>query len=236
MMTHSLSQRLTRRVKARTASMSHGTSRPSRRPMGMAAMLVELMNRTDKVRLVAPGTDLTFSIKGIPAVKCSGRRNIPDGEVYTAPVRDSVNGRITYNVPSKYNGKKFENISLVFKDGKIVEATANDSEAVNRVFDTDEGARYVGEFSFGVNPFIHDAMGDILFDEKIAGSIHFTPGSCYEEAPNGNDSAIHWDLVLDMSADKGGGEIYMDDVLVRKDGIFVLDELKGLNPDALGRE
>ncbi len=198
--------------------------------------LVELMNRTDKVRLVAPGTDLTFSIKGIPAVKCSGRRNIPDGEVYTAPVRDSVNGRITYNVPSKYNGKKFENISLVFKDGKIVEATANDSEAVNRVFDTDEGARYVGEFSFGVNPFIHDAMGDILFDEKIAGSIHFTPGSCYEEAPNGNDSAIHWDLVLDMSADKGGGEIYMDDVLVRKDGIFVSDELKGLNPDALGRE
>ena len=198
--------------------------------------LVELMNRTDKVRLVAPGTDLTFSIKGIPAVKCSGRRNIPDGEVYTAPVRDSVNGRITYNVPSKYNGKKFENISLVFKDGKIVEATANDSEAVNRVFDTDEGARYVGEFSFGLNPFIRDAMGDILFDEKIAGSIHFTPGSCYDEAPNGNNSAIHWDLVLDMSADKGGGEIYMDGVLVRKDGVFVIDELKGLNADALGRE
>lgn len=195
--------------------------------------LVELMNKTDKVRITGKGTDLTFSIKGIGGVKCAGRRNIPDGEVYTAPVKDSVNGRITYNVPSTANGIKFENISLLFKDGKIVEATANDSEAINKVFDTDEGARYVGEFSLGVNPYIEKAMGDILFDEKISGSIHFTPGSCYADAYNGNNSAIHWDLVLVQRKEFGGGEIYFDDVLIRKDGVFVLDSLKGLNPENL---
>ena len=198
--------------------------------------LVELMNATDRVRLSAPGTDLEFSIKDIPAVKCCGLRNIPDGEVYTAPVRDSVNGRITYNIPSPHDGIRFENISLLFKDGKIIDASANDTAAINKIFDTDEGARYVGEFSLGVNPFITRAMGDILSDEKIRGSLHFTPGSCYDEAFNGNRSAIHWDLVLDMSADKGGGEIYFDGRLIRKDGVFVVKELEGLNPENLGRE
>lgn len=195
--------------------------------------LVDLMNRTDRVRIVAPNTDLTFSIKGIGAVKCSGLRNIPDGEVYTAPVRESVNGRITYNVPSSKNGIKFENVSLLFQNGKIVEASANDTAAINRIFDVDEGARYVGEFSFGLNPYINRAIGDILFDEKISGSIHFTPGSCYDDAFNGNHSAIHWDLVLVQTPQAGGGEIYFDDVLIRKDGKFVLPELEGLNPERL---
>lgn len=195
--------------------------------------LVELMNKTDKVRIVAPNTDLTFSIKGIGAVKCSGKCNIPDGEVYTAPVKDSVNGRITYNVPSVQGGKKFENISLLFKDGKIIEATSNDTKAINEVFDTDEGARYVGEFAIGVNPYVTRAMGDILFDEKISGSIHFTPGECYDDAYNGNVSSIHWDLVLDQTLAHGGGEIYFDDILIRKDGLFVLDALKCLNPENL---
>lgn len=195
--------------------------------------LVELMNKTDKVRIVGNGTDLTFSIKGIGAVKCAGRRNIPDGEVYTAPVKNSVNGVICYNVPSVSNGIKFENIKLKFKDGKIVEATSDKSEAINKIFDTDAGARYVGEFALGVNPFITRAMGDILFDEKISGSIHFTPGACYKDAFNGNNSAIHWDLVLVQTKEMGGGEIYFDDVLVRKDGIFTLDELKCLNPENL---
>ena len=157
--------------------------------------LVDLMNKTDKVRIVAKDTDLSFSIKGVGAVKCSGHCNIPDGEVYTAPVRDSVNGTIAYNVPSIENGFKFENVTLTFKDGKIVNATANDSKKANAIFDTDEGARYVGEFSFGLNPYIDRAIGDILFDEKISGSIHFTPGACYDDAPNGNVSAVHWDLV-----------------------------------------
>lgn len=195
--------------------------------------LVAYMNRTDKVHLVGPGTDLTFSIKDIPAIPCAGELNIPDGEVFTAPVKDSVNGKITYNTPSLYQGFTYENVSLVFENGKIVEATANDTEKINQVFDTDEGARYVGEFAIGVNPYIKKAMKDILFDEKIMGSIHFTPGMCYDEAPNGNESAIHWDLVWIQTEECGGGEIYFDDVLVRKDGIFVVPELECLNPENL---
>ncbi|WP_315067568.1 aminopeptidase [uncultured Clostridium sp.] len=195
--------------------------------------LVELMNKTDKVRLVAPGTDLTFSIKGIPAIKCDGKANIPDGEVYTAPVKNSINGTLAYNTPSAYNGFTFTDIKFEFKDGKIINATANNSERINEVLNTDDGARYVGEFAIGVNPYILHPMKDTLFDEKIAGSIHFTPGASYDEAPNGNSSAIHWDLVLIQRADYGGGEIYFDDVLIRKDGIFVIDELKVLNPENL---
>ena len=192
--------------------------------------LVRLMEKTDKVQIKGPGTDLTFSIKGIPAVKCDGEKNIPDGEVYTAPVKDSVNGTIRYNTPSPYDGFVFKDMELTFKDGKIIKAVSNDSERCNAIFDTDEGSRYVGEFSFGLNPQIHSAMGDILFDEKIAGSIHFTPGASYDDAFNGNRSAVHWDLVLIQTPEYGGGEIWFDDVLIRKDGLFVLDELKGLNP------
>ncbi len=195
--------------------------------------LVELMNKTDKVRLVAKDTDLTFSIKGIPAVKCAGEMNIPDGEVYTAPVKNSVNGVITYNAPSIENSLKFENVRLEFKDGKIVNGTANYTDAVNKIFDTDEGARYVGEFAIGVNPYVIKPMGDILFDEKISGSIHFTPGCCYDDAPNGNQSAVHWDLVLIQTPEYGGGQIYFDDVLIRDNGRFVLKELECLNPENL---
>ena len=195
--------------------------------------LVEYMNRTDKVHMVGPGTDLTFSIKDIPAIACDGKLNIPDGEVYTAPVRDSINGTLTYTTPSIQQGFTFENISLTFENGKIVKATANDTERINEVFDTDEGARYIGEFAIGVNPYILTPMKDILFDEKIAGSIHFTPGNCYDEAPNGNKSSIHWDLVWIQRAEYGGGEIYFDDVLIRKDGLFVVPELECLNPENL---
>ncbi len=195
--------------------------------------LVELMNKTDKVRLTGPGTDLTFSIKDIPAIKCSGQMNIPDGEVYTAPVRDSINGVITYNTPSPYQGFTFENVKLTFKDGKIVEATSNDTDRINKIFDTDEGARYVGEFAIGVNPYISHPMQDILFDEKIDGSFHFTPGQCYDDAFNGNHSNIHWDLVNIQRPEYGGGEIYFDDVLIRKDGRFVVAELESLNPENL---
>jgi aminopeptidase len=195
--------------------------------------LVDLMNKTDKVRLTGPGTDLTFSIKDIPAIKCSGQMNIPDGEVYTAPVRESVNGVISYNTPSPYHGFTFENVKLTFENGKIIRAEANDSERINKIFDTDEGARYVGEFAIGVNPFIQTPMQDILFDEKIDGSFHFTPGQCYDEAYNGNQSNIHWDLVNIQRPDYGGGEIYFDDVLIRKDGRFVIPELEPLNPENL---
>ncbi len=195
--------------------------------------LVAYMNRTDKVRITGPGTDLTFSIKDIPAVPCAGECNIPDGEVYTAPVRNSINGTLAYNTPAVFQGYTYENIRLTFKEGKIIEATANDTERINKVFDTDEGARYVGEFAIGVNPYILKAMKDTLFDEKIMGSFHFTPGNCYDTAPNGNVSAIHWDLVCIQTSEYGGGEIYFDDVLIRKNGYFVVPELECLNPESL---
>ena len=195
--------------------------------------LVELMNRTDKVRLVAKDTDITFSIKNIPAVKCAGHMNIPDGEVYTAPVKDSINGVITYNTPTVYNGNKFDYVQLTFKNGKIVKQTSSNPEKSEAIFNTDDGARFVGEFAIGVNPYIHDAICDILFDEKISGSIHFTPGCCYDDAYNGNISAVHWDLVLRQTPEVGGGQIYFDGVLIRDNGRFVLDELKCLNPENL---
>ena len=191
--------------------------------------LKELMEKTDKVRIVAPNTDITFSIKGLPAIICAGECNIPDGECFTAPVKESVNGTITYNVPSPYHGEIFEHVSLTFKDGKIIKASSNNNEKLKEIFETDEGARYIGEFSLGFNPLIKNPMGDILFDEKIAGSIHFTPGCSYDECPNGNKSNIHWDLVLIQRPEYGGGEIYFDDVLIRKDGLFVLPELENLN-------
>lgn len=194
--------------------------------------LKELMEKTDKVRIVGPNTDITFSIKGIPARPCVGNYNIPDGEIYTAPVKESVNGIITYNTLSPYQGNVYENISLRFKDGKIIEAKCDsDNDKLNEIFDTDEGARYVGEFAIGLNPIIRKPMGDILFDEKIIGSIHFTPGRAYDDADNGNKSGIHWDLVLIQREEYGGGELYFDDVLIRKDGKFVIDSLKPLNYD-----
>ncbi len=189
--------------------------------------LYALMDATDKVHIKAPDTDLTFSIKGIGVVKCDGKRNIPDGEVYTAPVRDSINGTIKYNTPSLYQGNIYTGITFTFENGKIVKATADGNvDKLNKALDTDEGARYIGEFAIGVNPFILYPMKDTLFDEKIAGSFHFTPGQCYDEAPNGNDSAIHWDLVLIQRPDYGGGEIWFDDKLIRKDGVFTDPELE----------
>ncbi len=196
--------------------------------------LVKLMKKTDKVHLKGPGrTDLTFSIKGIPVIKCAGQMNIPDGEIFTAPVKDSVNGVIEYNTPTVYLGKKFEKIILTFKKGKIVKIEGDNVAKLEEIFNTDEGARYVGEFAIGVNPYITRPMIDILFDEKIAGSIHFTPGNSYDEAPNGNHSAVHWDLVMIQTPEYGGGEIYFDGKLIRKDGLFVAKELKGLNPENL---
>lgn len=195
--------------------------------------LVDLMNKTDQVRLVAPGTDLTFSIKGIDAIKCAGECNIPDGEVYTAPVKNSMNGVIRYNTPSEEQGFTYENIQFEIKDGKIVNAAANDTKRINELLDTDEGARYFGEFAIGVNPYVLHPMKDTLFDEKICGSFHLTPGCAYDDAFNGNKSAVHWDLVLIQRKEYGGGEIYFDGRLIRKDGIFVIPELESLNPEHL---
>ena len=195
--------------------------------------LVERMDRADQVRIVGRGTDLSFSLKGLPAIKCDGKVNIPDGEIFSAPVRDSVNGALQFNTPSLYQGVTFDNIRLVFRDGKVVEGSANETERLNAILDTDEGARYVGEFAIGVNPYITSAMKDTLFDEKIAGSFHFTPGSCYDECDNGNKSAIHWDMVCIQTPEYGGGEMYFDGELIRRDGLFVPEYLHCLNPERL---
>jgi len=195
--------------------------------------LKQRMERTDRVHITGPGTDLTFSIKGIPAIPCEGRRNIPDGECYTAPVRDSVSGTIRYNTPSLYQGTTYENLQFTFRDGKIVEACGSPADKLEQLLDTDEGARYIGEFSLGFHPHILHPMKDTLFDEKIAGSLHFTPGQAYQIADNGNRSQVHWDLVLIQRPEYGGGEIRFDGELVRKDGRFVVPDLEVLNPEQL---
>ena len=199
----------------------------------MARAMIPLerrMKRADRVHLKGPGTDLRFSIKDIGAKMCKGDRNIPDGEVFSCPVKTSVNGQIQFNAPTLYSGTKFENVRLEFKDGKVVEATANNTKRLNEILNTDPGARFVGEFSLGFNPYILNPICDILFDEKIAGSLHFTPGQAYEECDNGNRSAVHWDMVLIQRPEWGGGEIWFDGELIRKDGVFLPKDLKPLNP------
>lgn len=207
----------------------------SRMVDGMKA-LEDLMANTDQVHLKGPETDLRFSIKGIGAVACGGRHNIPDGEVFSCPVRDSVEGEITYNAPTIYQGVSFDRIHLKFEKGRIVHADGSNAKRLNEILDSDEGARYIGEFAIAFNPHILEPMRDILFDEKIAGSFHFTPGQAYEEADNGNRSQVHWDMVQIQRPEYGGGEIWFDGKLIRKDGLFVKDELKKLNPDYLLNE
>ncbi len=201
--------------------------------------LAKRMRKTDKVHIKGPGdTDLRFSIKKIPVIPCVGDLNIPDGECFTSPVRTSVNGVIHYNTPTLYNGITFDNVRLEFRNGKIVKATADGggNDALNAIFDTDEGARYVGEFAIGFNPYITKPIKEILFDEKIAGSLHFTPGRAYETADNGNRSEIHWDLVLIQTPEYGGGTIAFDDEIIRRNGMFTVSDLKGLNPAALKKK
>ena len=201
---------------------------------GMTA-LKRLMEKTDRVEIKGPNTDLRFSIKGIPAVICGGDRNIPDGEVFSCPVRDSVQGHVTFNAPSIYQGIGFDRIHLEFKGGKIVDATSNETKKLNRILDSDPGARYIGEFSLGFNPYVLQPMRDILFDEKIAGSFHFTPGQAYEEADNGNRSQVHWDMVNIQRPEYGGGEIYFDGKLIRRDGEFLPKQLRSLNRNRFGK-
>jgi aminopeptidase len=202
----------------------------------MARAMVPLerrMKKADRVHIKGPQTDLTFSIKGIGAKMCKGDRNIPDGEVFSCPVKTSINGRIQFNTPTLYSGTKFENVRLEFKDGKIVAATASNTKRLNAILDTDPGARYTGEFSLGFNPYILNPMCDILFDEKIAGSLHLTPGQAYDECDNSNRSAVHWDMVLIQRPEWGGGEVWFDGELIRRNGMFLPKDLRALNPSNL---
>lgn len=199
----------------------------------MARAMVPLqkrMQRADQVHLKGPGTDLTFSIKSIGAQACNGLRNVPDGECYSCPTLKSANGTIQFNTPTLYAGTKFENIRLELKAGRIVGAAGSNERKLNEILDTDSGARSIGEFSLGFNPYILNPMCDILFDEKIAGSLHFTPGQAYDECGNGNRSAVHWDMVLIQRPEWGGGEVWFDGQLIRKNGLFVPKDLQALNP------
>lgn len=202
-----------------------------RQAMERAAIHLETV---DRVEIFAPGTELSFSIRDIPVVSCYGENNIPDGEIFTAPVKESVEGTLAYNVLSTYDGFTFRDVRLSFREGRIVEASANNTSRINAILDTDQGARFVGEFALGCNPAILNPMDNALFDEKIAGSIHFTPGNAYDEADNGNRSAVHWDMVLIQRPEWGGGEIRFDGEVVRKDGVFIHPAWEGLNPERLG--
>lgn len=188
--------------------------------------LEEQLRKTDMIHLKGEGTDIEFSVKGQNWIPCFGKRNIPDGELFSSPIIDSVNGHITY-APSVYQGKPFEFVKLEVKDGVVTGFDSSNNAALEEILDTDEGARQFGEFSFGLNPVIEKPMYDILFDEKIYGSNHLTLGKDYAIAPNGNSSNIHWDLVCI------GADVFFDGKLVRKGRQFVKEELKGLNPEAL---
>lgn len=192
--------------------------------------LIRRMTDANQIRITGPGTDLRFSVENIPVIPCYGKRNIPDGEVFTAPVKTSVEGHITYNAPSRYQGVVFDNVAFEFEKGRIVKATAaGNTQRINEILDSDEGARFIGEWSIGCNNEIRRPMLDTLFDEKIGGSLHFTPGQAYEEADNGNRSCVHWDLVLIQTPEYGGGSIYFDGELIRQDGRFTTPDLQGLN-------
>lgn len=190
-------------------------------------VLKKIMEETKEVRLVADGTDLTVNIENIPAVKCCGKQNMPDGEVFTAPNKTMVNGEILFNTPTMYMNKSFNWIKLVFKDGKVIDTDSDNKKDLDDILDTDEGARYVGEFAFGTNRNIQLPVKSILFDEKIGGSNHMALGKCYEEAENGNDSAIHWDMILRHK--DANGKVYMDGVLVQENGIWLHEDMKGFN-------
>ncbi|WP_134683014.1 aminopeptidase [Brevibacillus migulae] len=195
-----------------------------------AQALADILSQTDRVRIVAPGTDLSFSIKGIPNYFCNGQFNLPDGEIFTAPILDSVEGTIAFNVPAVFLGMAFDHVRFEFKAGKIVNAVSNDNRKLMGILKADEGASRLGEFGIGLNPHLRIPVSNLLFDEKMAGSVHLAIGHALPMADNGNVSSVHWDLVLSQLEEHGGGELYFDDVLVRKNGYFVSEELSHLNP------
>lgn len=190
-------------------------------------VLKNILEQTNEVRLVADETDLIVDISGQKAVKCCGKQNMPDGEVFTSPKRTGVNGHITFNTPTVYMNKEFNWIKLTFKDGKVIETDSDNKKDLEDILNTDEGARYLGEFAFGTNKNIQIPVKSILFDEKIGGSNHMALGKCYEEAPNGNDSAIHWDLILRHK--DAHGKVYLDGELVQENGIWLHPELTIFN-------
>lgn len=195
--------------------------------------LADFLSNTEQIRITHPnGTDLSFQIKDMPSYSSIGKHNLPDGELFLAPLRESMEGDIHFNIDSVYYGHLFQEVKLSFKAGQVISATSKDNTpALNDILDTDEGARYCGEFAFGLHPGISNPIRDILFDEKMHGSIHLALGNAYPVSDNGNRSAIHWDLILNQCKNYGGGEVWADGVLMRKNGIFVAESLLALNQE-----
>ena len=182
--------------------------------------LADYLNKTTKLRVVGDKTDITFSTAGRTWVPCSGNMNFPDGEIFTSPVEDSANGKIYFDFPQNYNGSTSKEVCLELKDGKVIEAHAEvGNEFLQNMLNMDEGSRFVGEIAIGTNDRIQDVTGNILFDEKIGGSIHMAVGASYPEAGGKNKSGLHWDMIKNM---KNGGKIYADDILIYEDGKFII--------------
>ncbi len=186
-------------------------------------IIKDKMKKVDKVRIVGEKTDLEFSIKGRNIIVADGKHNMPDGEVFTSVIEDSVNGRIFFDMPAVKMGQIVENIYLEFKNGVVVRYNAEKNKHfLEKMINTDIGSKRIGEFGIGLNYNIKRAVKNILFDEKIGGTIHLALGRGYKETGSKNDSAIHWDLIKDMR--KKGSKIYFDDEIVFEDGKWLLFE------------
>ncbi len=178
--------------------------------------LVEWLKGRKKVHILGDGTDLTLSIQDRIFINSDGKRNFPSGEFFTGPIENSANGVIQYEIPTTYDGRAVEGIRLVFRDGKVIEASARQGqEVLQHMLDIDEGARYLGEFAFGNNLRINRGIKNILFDEKIGGTVHLALGSSYPETGGVNHSALHWDMICDL---RTSGEVWVDDILFLKNG------------------
>ena len=172
------------------------------------------------IHLLGQDTDLTFSIEGRPFVNCDGRLNFPDGEFFTSPIENSANGYIRYSFPCSFNGVSVEDVRLRFENGVVVEATAGrGQDYLDQMLSVDEGARRLGEFAFGNNPYVDRCIRHTLFDEKMAGTVHLALGKSIPLSLGVNESAIHWDMVCDL---RQGSEIRVDDVVFCKDGKFIV--------------
>ncbi len=184
---------------------------------------VDWLRDKQNVHIIGPDTNLRLSIAGRVFRNSDGKRNFPSGEFFTGPIEDSAQGHIRYTIPSNVNGRSVQDILLRFEEGRVVEATAAQGQVfLDQMLEMDEGARYLGEFAFGNNFGIQRPTRNILFDEKIGGTVHLALGNSYPETGGKNVSALHWDMICDLRPEAGGGEVYVDDILVLKDGKLVL--------------
>lgn len=198
--------------------------------------LKELLDKGKHIQIESPNVNLSFNIDNLCSEVCSGKINLPDGEVFIAPTINSANGEIEFNVPSRYQGSSFEKIKLFFQDGRVVNYSSQTNyEKLAEILESDEGNKYIGEFAIGTNPNINRPRSNILFDEKMLGSFHIALGNSHSLSDNGNKASIHWDMVNVLTENYGGGRIILDDEVIQENGIFVHHDLKELNSKVLSK-